>query len=144
MRNVLKPMKKQFSYFYFLRYARFCTQNWPKCHHKWPNYWVLLRFCLRRDWNAFQNMLRAWKKVSNFFLISLKKIWLIFFFRKLFFFSYNSSEAYGKKISIKIGARKNFFSKKKVIRARGACPHKPPGSWGSWPRWLRFGLNLPS
>ena len=36
MRNVLKPMKKQFSDFYFLRYGRFFIQNsqdLPKRHH---------------------------------------------------------------------------------------------------------------
>ena len=47
---------------------RFCTawkflENWPKYHHKLPNCWILLRFCLRFDQNAFQKILWKWKKV---------------------------------------------------------------------------------
>ena len=70
MRNVLKPMIEKsirFLRFLCLRYCWFCTQNsWKidKNHHKWPKYWVLLRFCTRLNQNTFQKILRKWKKVS--------------------------------------------------------------------------------
>ena len=74
----------------FLIFANFSFEKWsifysnflenlPKCHHKWSNYLVLLRFCSWLDKNTFQNILRKLKKVSlknkcrNFFLVKI--IW---------------------------------------------------------------------
>ena len=36
-------------------------ESLPKCHHKWPNHWVLLRFCVWLNQNVFQKIVRKWK-----------------------------------------------------------------------------------
>ena len=52
---------------------------WPKCHHRWPNYWVMLRICSRLNQNGFQKIMRKWKKVFYkkiiFRIFLLKIIW---------------------------------------------------------------------
>ena len=80
-------------------------ENRPKCHLKWPNYWVFLRFCLRLDQNAFQKILWKWKKVSlkkHF----VKKMFDIFFLGN--FFLLNVFCNVWKKLSSKWVQQKNM------------------------------------
>ena len=86
--------KKNLQEMFLLETKKF-LENWPKCHHQWPNYWVLLRFCSRLEWNAFQKIQIKWKKVSlkkkfDRIFILLKIIWNVC-----------------KKNFIKSGAKKN-------------------------------------
>ena len=80
MYNVLKLMKNNFQIF-ATAYKFLCMvdflylkflENWPKCHNKWSNYWVLLWFCSRPNQNSFLNILRSCPNQGYADLPSLK------------------------------------------------------------------------
>ena len=85
---------------WLILYSTFLV-NWPKYHHKRPNYWVWLRFCSNQ--NGLKNILR---KCRNF----AKKYVKIFFqiFSTIFFLGIFCSQNHLKrikKIINKIGAK---------------------------------------
>ena len=61
---------------WLILYSKF-LENGQKYLHKWPNYWVVLRFCSRLDQNAFQKISSVW----IFFL--LKIIWNVCNLKKI-------------------------------------------------------------
>ena len=121
--NVLKTIFSFFMIFIFWDMVDFVLKILRKltnCHHKWPNYWGLLWFCLQIDQNAFQKILRKWKmfrwkkKNSKNYYFLLKIIWNVC------------------KISfIKIGAKKSYVN--------GLHFLKPPGSWEASPPTTTIG-----
>ena len=118
-------------------------ENLPKYPHKWPNYWVLLQFCLRLEQNAFKKIIRRGKKFS--LKRKSKTFSTNFCFRN--FFLLKSLETY---------AKKTFHqNRSKKIMLRGLRSSKPLGSWGVFSPHnphrgpccqapAAFGLNPPS
>ena len=85
----------RFAIFSFWDMFDFVLKLLRKLNHKWPNYWVLPRFCSRLNQNAFQ------KKIST-------KNCCNFFFDKIFF-CIKSSEKYTKKCLWKSEHKNNML-----------------------------------